>query len=186
MQTRKRQSGHVLGRKHISVSKFFSPVSPDNAGITKSIPRIASSYNFTCHQWNRALFFLSWQTLTAEDKVWQLAQNTVHVQTSFKCFSPGRSNFHHFHLTQAPTSWFLGGNLWGAGNTQPPWAKGTPKLFLRSTPFLFNNGISKKNTEKNNHIPSKNASKSFLVNYMHSKSFVRAFILSKPSHFLCQ
>lgn len=79
------------------------------------------------------------------------------------------------------------GKLWGAGNAQPPPAKGMLKLLLPSTPFLFNNGqgkittfLQKKKTKQNT------SSKRFLVNYMHRKSFVWALILSKPSHFLCQ
>lgn len=130
------------------------------------------------------LYLLSWQTLSV-GKAWQLAQNAGYVRT--KAFLTRAKWFLLF--TPHPRSYqvLFRGNLWGAGNVQPPGAKGMPKLLLRSAPPLFNNRTSKKNTGKNNNcIPSKNSSKSFLGNYTHRKSFVWALVLSKPSHFLCQ
>lgn len=157
--------GDALGRKHIKVSKVFSPASPENTDMTKSIPKVVSSYHFTSQQQNRELGFF----------IWQLAQDTVHVQNNF---SPQRMWFPLFPPHPGSYQVVFRAKLMGCRQWQPSWAKGMLNLLLQWTPFLFNNGTSKKKTGKNNnHIPSKNSSKSFLANCMSRKSSVWAYFI---------
>lgn len=149
MQTLKRQSGDALGRKRINVSKFFSPASAENAGITKSIPRIVSSYTFACQQWNRALVFFVPSNTYCRQKT--KSDNWPKVQ--YLCRPISSASHQGEAISTISTSprllsrRFLG-KTYGvqAIHSLPEqmgcWNASCDELLF----FLFNNGTSKKNT----------------------------------------
>lgn len=107
------------------------------------------------------------------DFFWQLVPDTTQVQNNF---SPQRMWFPLLPPHPGSYQMVFWEKLMGCRQCQPSWAKGMLKLLLQWTHWT-----EKKTGKNNNYIPSKNSSKSFLVNCMSRNSFLH-FILSKPSH----
>lgn len=140
--------------------KVFSPAPPENSATTRSSPKMAACCNITSQNGKGAQVFLLTSSDLPENSLIPCPGHSIHnihsIQAHFQCFPPGRSDFPHFHLTQAPTKRISGPNYGVQAIQSPPCTRGM------LTPLLPNNGTSTKHRGgKNHHIPPKKLLKGF-------------------------